>query len=385
MIRIVHLITGLETGGAERMLARLVARSDPRRFQTMVVSLGDIGPAAGPIADAGVECVALGIDLRLPDLRAPFRLSRLLRRVRPDIVQTWLYHADLIGIVATRLVPVPALLWNLRCSDTRLRPFPAALRRMLGLLSPVPDAILVNSEAGRRFHERLGYRPRRWHYLPNGFDTSEWAPDPPTRSRIRAELGLTDDIVAIGLPARFHPMKDHATFFAAARLLAAARPEARFVLAGAGTERQNPQFARLLAASSLADRVLALGEWRDMRALYAALDIVTLCSAWGEGFPNVVGEAMACGLPCAATAVGDAAAVIGDTGLVVPPRDPAALAAAWEKLIACGAEGRHTQGLLARARIRRDFELDAVVARYQALYEELAGARSPQPAAVAAA
>jgi glycosyltransferase involved in cell wall biosynthesis len=380
MITVVHLITGLETGGAERMLARLVARADAGCCRSVVVSLADAGPAAAPIVEAGIECIGLGMNRAAPDPRGLFRLVRLLRQARPDIVQTWLYHADLMGLIAARLAPAPALLWNLRCSDARLRPLPAALRRLLARLSAIPDAVLVNSQAGRRFHEGTGYRPRRWEYVPNGFDTAELAPDIAARARLRAELGLPDAAVAIGLPARFHPMKDHATFMAAAKMLAGIHPEVRFVLAGAGTEAANPAFARLLAASGVAERVLALGERRDMRAFYAALDIATLCSAWGEGFPNVLGEAMACGVPCVATDIGDAADLLRDTGLVVAPRDPAALAAAWRSLIMDGAEPRRARGLAARARIRRDYELDAVVGRYLALYEELAARRAPDRA-----
>ena len=375
MITVMHLISGLETGGAERMLARLVTRADPARCRSLVVSLGKTGPAAAPIEKAGIVCAGLGMNLRAPMPGGLVRLVKLLRRERPDILQTWLYHADFFGLLAARLAPVPALLWNLRCSDMQLRALPAALRLLLARLSAIPDAVIVNSQAGRRFHESIGYRPRRWEYLPNGFDTAELASDGEARARLRAGLGLDDEAIAIGLPARFHPMKDHASFLAAAKILAIREPQARFVLIGAGTEAANPRFASLLAQSGIAARVLALGERRDMPAVYAGLDIATLCSQSGEGFPNALGEAMACGTPCVATDIGDAADLVGDTGLVVPRRDPAALAAAWQALIAEGPKARRIRGLMARARIRRDYELDAVVGRYLSLYEELAAAR----------
>jgi glycosyltransferase involved in cell wall biosynthesis len=374
MATIVHLIIGLQTGGAELMLTRLVAHTDRARFRPVVVSMTDSGSLGPVIERAGVECVALGLRRGIPDPIGLWRLDRVLRRAQPDILQTWLYHADMLGLIVRQLMPVRHLLWNLRCSDMRLPPLNAALRRVLARFSAVPDAVIVNSQAGKRFHERIGYRPRRWEYVPNGFDTEALTPDPQARRRLRCELGVAEDAVVIGLPARYHPMKDHTTFFAAARILALARPEARFLLVGAGTERSNPVHAR----SGIADRLLPLGERGDMAAVYAALDIATLTSASGEGFPNVLGEAMACGVPCVATDIGDAAIVLGEAGLVVPPRDPEALAAAWERLIAAGPQARRELGLTARAHIVRDHALEAVVGRYQALYDDILAQGAPQ-------
>jgi len=375
MITIVHLITGLETGGAERMLYRLVKRTDRDRFRSVVVSItgaGSVGPA---FRGAGVELMTLGVRRGLPDPRGLFQLDRILREVRPDILQTWLYHADFLGLLVKQLGHAPHLLWNVRCSDLSLAsvsPVGAALRRTLSWCSTVPDAVVVNSRAGRCFHERIGYRPRRWEYLPNGFDTDELRPDLGARRHLRAELGIDDDTIVIGLPARYHPMKDHRTFLEAAAILAATRREVCFVLVGAGIEATNRALVKAIAERGIGDRVRLLGERNDMAAVYAALDIPTLSSACGEGFPNVLGEAMACGLPCVATDNGDAAELLGRTGMVVPPRDPRALAAAWEALIALGPEARRSRGREARARIIRDYGLGLTVARYESLYDDIA-------------
>jgi glycosyltransferase involved in cell wall biosynthesis len=235
----------------------------------------------------------------------------------------------------------------------------------------MPDAVVVNSRAGQCFHERIGYRPRRWEHLPNGFDTNEFRPDPEARGRIRAKFGIDDDTIVIGLPARYHPMKDHDTFFDAAAILATMRPEIRFALLGAGIEPANRTLAKAVARRGIADRILLLGERNDMAEMYAAFDIATLSSAFGEGFPNVLGQAMASGLPCVATDSGDAAELLGPTGIVVPPRDPQALAAAWRRLVSLGAEGRRLVGDQARERIIRDYCIGAVVARYEALYSDI--------------
>jgi glycosyltransferase involved in cell wall biosynthesis len=371
MITIVHLITGLETGGAERVLSDLVALTDRDRFRSVVVSIRNPGKMASAIVRAGVELRTLGIRRGMPNPRRLFRLDRLLREVRPEILQTWLYHADFLGLLARQLGRLPHLVWNVRCSDASLLPADIALRRLLAWCSRMPDAVVVNSRAGRRFHERIGYRPRRWEYVPNGFDTNEFRPDPEARGHIRTGVGIADETIMIGLPARYHPMKDHDTFLDAAAILVTIRPEVRFALLGAGIEPANRALAKALAGRGLSDRVLLLGERDDMAGIYAAFDIATLSSAFGEGFPNVLGEAMASALPCVATDSGDAAELLGRTGIVVQPRDPQALAAAWRKLIDAGAEGRRLLGNEARERIAGEYGIGTVVARYEALYSDI--------------
>lgn len=369
MLTIAHLITGLETGGAERMLARLVAGIDRRRFAPLVISVTDAGAIGPAITAAGVPLFTLGARRGVPDPRALWRLARILRRHRAEILQTWLYHADFLGLIAHVMGQVPRLVWNLRATQSIGS---AMVRRMLAWSSAIPDAVVVNSASGQRYHERLGYRPRAWVYLPNGFDTDALRPDPAARARQRAALGLAETDLAILLPARYHPTKDHETFLAAAVMLAARRPEARFFLAGPGTGPDSRALSGAIAACGAGDRVSRLGDRRDLDALYPAFDLVTLSSALGEGFPNVLGEAMCCGIPCVATDSGDAASVIGDTGAVVPPRDPAALAAGWERLAALGPAGRAAQGARARERIVSRYALPAIIARYEALYEAIA-------------
>jgi glycosyltransferase involved in cell wall biosynthesis len=382
MVTVVHLITGLETGGAERMLSRLAGRTDRDRFRSVVVSITGAGTIGPTLAKLGIEVISLEMRRGMPDPYSLLRLARILRELHPDILQTWLYHADFVGLMAKRLADVPRLVWNLRCSDMSLSPAAAGVRRILSWCSALPDAVLVNSHAGLSFHERIGYRPRRWEYVPNGFDTVEFFPDAAARERLRSELGIPEEAIVIGLPARYHPMKDHGTFLKAAAVIAAAHPEVRFLLVGAGTEPTNSVLAKAVARFGLADRTRLLGERSDMPAVYAALDIATLSSAWGEGFPNVLGEAMACGVPCAATDGGDVRELLGDAGLVVPPCNPKALAGAWQALVANGVEGRRSRGKEARARIVRDYELGVIAARYEALYTDIAArvAASPVPA-----
>jgi glycosyltransferase involved in cell wall biosynthesis len=366
MATVLHLITDLDTGGAEQMLARLVGRLDPDRHRSVVVSMtgpGILGPA---LERAGIQLFALEIRRNWPDPRGLMRLVRILRRVSPDIVQTWLYHADLLGLFAWAAARTSSrLFWNIRGTETLDADI---IRRLLIWSSRIPDTVIVNSLAGKRFHEAIGYRPRRWVHIPNGCDTAAFRFDAQGRRSIRDEWGITGAMVAIGLPARYHPMKDHANFLAAGARLAAERPNAVFILAGSGIDGLNRPLADAIASHGLAGRVRLLGNRDDMARVYSALDIATLSSAFGEGCPNVLVEAMSCGVPCVATDCGDAAELLGPSGIVVPPRDPPALAAAWERLIALGPQGRQALGSKARNRIVQFYDLGVIAARYDALY-----------------
>ena len=242
--------------------------------------------------------------------------------------------------------------------------------RLLARFSGCPAVVLVNSEAGRLRHHALGYRPKRWQVIANGFDVGHYHPDPATGRQVRAELGVPDDALVVGLIARFDPMKDHAGFLDAAGRVARRHPRVRFVLAGRQVCPENPAFAAAVAGS-LAGRVSLLGERGDIARLMAAFDICCLSSAFGEGFPNVIGEAMACGVPCVATDVGDAGRIIGDTGRVVPPGNPAALAEALDDILELSPEARGQLGALARQRIVDEFSIDGIALQYVDVYRAL--------------
>lgn len=377
-IRVLHLISGLGTGGSETMLFKLLAAMDRRAFDQRVISLTAGGALADRLNAIGIDVTNLGMRAGVPHPMGLFRLVRGLRQWRPAIVQTWLYHADLLGTLATRLAGTPALAWNIRCSkmDARYeRGLGRVMLQALALLSRRPDVVVTNTEAGRDLHTRLGYAPRRWAVLPNGFDVDTFRPDSDARRRTRAGIGIADDRFAVGLIARFDPIKDHATFLRAAADFAAIEPRAVFVLAGTNVTMSNPPVADLVRASRLGDRAFLLGERSDIAALNAALD-VAVCSSQGEGFPNAIGEAMACGVPVTMTDVGDAREIVGDGGIVVPPADPRSLAGAWRSLAALTLEERRAMGVRARQRIEERFDIKAVARRYEALYREL-GPRTP--------
>ena len=372
-IKIVHLITELNTGGAEQMLCKLVTHMDRKAFRPLVVSMTDRGPVGEKLASEGVPVLELGMRLGRPTPAGLLKLCRLLRKQDPNVLQTWLYHADLLGLLAGKVSAVKRIVWGIRCSDMDLRnysPLTALTVWCNARLSCFPDAILVNSEKGKQVHEKRGYSARRMRVIPNGFDIERFRPDETAREWLLAELGLTHRAKLIGFVGRFDPMKDHKTFFRAASALAAKEDSVHFILAGDGMVVSNAQVS-VLVKPKLLDKVHLLGRREDIPRLLAAMDIATSASAYGEGFSNAVGEAMACGVPCAVTDVGDAGWIVGDTGIVVPPGSPELLADAWNRLLDMDLEQRKRLGERARARVAENFEINKVVRCFEDFYRGL--------------
>lgn len=368
---VVHIITGLGSGGAETMLYRLLSQLDNSHFRSRVIVLTRKDALKSRIEALGVPVEVLGADGKLGVFATVFRLARSLRREQPDIVQTWLYHADLLGLVAAKLAGVQRVLWNLRCSTLRPGDVPRStwmVMRLLAKLSALPDAVVVNSHAGQEAHTVLGYHPRRWVLIPNGFDIERFHPDHTARERMRRALGIDAETLVVGLVGRWHPMKDHANFLTAAAQLKQKVSGVRFVLVGKGVAPDNPELCRLLKVLDLVGDVSLLGERSDVAELTSVFDIAVSAS-YSEGFPTTLGEAMASAVPCVATDVGDSRLIIGDTGVIVPSRNSAALAAGILQLSLMSDEDRKQLGIVARTRICEQFSVERVTALYAELYE----------------
>ena len=374
----VHLISSLGVGGAETALLRLLSRTDRAAWSPRVVSMTDVvEPLGERIRALGVPVTSLGMRRGEPSPAGLARLRRVLARERPTLLQTWMYHADLLGLVAA--AGICPTVWNVRHSEL----VPESTRRLTRLsawlcarLSRRARAIVVGSEAARRAHVALGYHPGRMVLIPNGFDTAVFRPDAAARARVRRELGIAADAPVVGMVARLHPDKGHPLFLEAAVRVAAADLDAVFVLCGGGVTA-----AGLPLPPGLEGRVRLLGVRDDVPAVLAACDVAVSASR-SEGFPNAVGEAMACAVPCVATDVGDSALLLGGVGVVVPPRDAPALAAAVVELLRMDPARRQVIGEAARARVAEHFSLAATAARYARLYASIVRAGSPEPAAV---
>ncbi|MBZ0106535.1 MAG: glycosyltransferase [Sulfuricella denitrificans] len=371
MIRLAFVITGLQVGGAELVLASLLSRLDRSKFDPLVISLTESGPIGAEISRGGTRVLALGMRRDLISVVSGMRrLVGLLRKEKPQILLTWLYHADLAGLVASRIAGVPRIGWNLHCS----RPMAAELRfstrllaRLLAKLSPLPDFVVTVSKASRIEHEKIGYHPRKWLLIPNGIDTALFQPDAEARQALRANLGIPAAAPVVGLFARYNPIKDHATFLDAARIAHESRPDLHFLLAGQGVD--DPGLACLIGKRGLKECVHILGERRDMPRLTAALDIAVSASR-SEAFSLAIGEAMACGVPCTVTDVDELPILVAGAGMAVPPGQPDAMAAAWLEILAMPDEARQAMGLLGREKIIADYSLTSMAARYEALFTE---------------
>jgi glycosyltransferase involved in cell wall biosynthesis len=378
MTKVMHVITTLGPAGAETMLSRMVSAMDRENFENEVVSVTDILDLAPRLRSVGVRVRALGMKAGLPNPLLVMRLAQWMRESRPDVVHTWMYHANLVGGIAARFARNIPVVWGIHQSalDPRVdKQRTIFVNRACALLSrKLAARIVCCSQAALGLHRELGYANEKLEVIPNGFDLEQVKPDPYARESLRKELGIPADALVIGIAARFHPHKDHRNFTWAAARLRQQMPSVHFLLCGLDITWENSQLAGWINAAGIRDCCHLLGVREDMSRLFAGMDIATTASRT-EAFPIVIGEAMACGTPCVVTDVGDSAMIVGDTGIVVPPGDPSALAEAWRKLIEGGPEVRRRLGIAARNRVRERFALPAVVERYQAIYRELANAR----------
>jgi glycosyltransferase involved in cell wall biosynthesis len=233
-----------------------------------------------------------------------------------------------------------------------------------------PTRIVCDAEAARQSHVRIGYRQDRMVVIPNGFDLDTLHPDPDAHQKVCAELGLSADALLVGMAARFHPDKDHRNFIQATAVLHVQMPEVHFLLWGRGMDRGNTSLMDWIDSENLHDVIHLLGFRDDTPMLTAALDVATLSSS-GEAFPMALGEAMACGIPCAATDVGDIAEMLDGVGKVVPPRDPSALAQAWLELLRLPVEERQRLGEIARRKVMEHYEIRQTAAKYAHLYRDI--------------
>lgn len=384
-LTILHVITALDNGGAEAMLAKLVSSGDAAGTRHVVVSLMALGVVGRELAARGVEVHALGMPRGHWRLGGLLRLVRLVRALRPDIVQGWMYHGNIAAWAARALGGRHArLAWNIRHSVADLVREGRSTARMIrwnAILSRRADLIIFNARSAIGQHAQLGFDISSARLVPNGFDLSAYRPDDARRERraaLTAMLGTSPEAILVGMIARVHPMKDHANLIAAVRQVRDEGHDIHLVLAGSGTEHLPRSHAALLADIP-SDRVSLLGDRRDLSSWLPGLDIAVLPSAWGEGFPNVVGEAMAAAIPCLVTDVGDSREIVSEGGLWVAPADAHALAKSLALLIEAGPQLRESIGAEGRRRIADHYSIERIVARYAEIYRAEVADREAMP------
>jgi glycosyltransferase involved in cell wall biosynthesis len=370
-VKISHIITGLSNGGAEAVLYRLC--SADKTSTHIVISLMDEDMYGSLLRGAGIKVYCLNMPRGHVTMFGLVKLFRLLRNLQPDVVQTWMYHADLVGGILARLAGVGRVFWGIHNSTLepgKSRRSTIAVARLNAFLSRwVPADIVCCAERAREVHQALGFCADKLMVIPNGYDLSHFQPDNTARLRLRAEWGVDHDTPLLGMVGRFDPQKDHENLLRALDRFKHTSTPFRCVLVGQGLEAANVQLTAWIEKYSLRNEVQLLGQCRDVPAVMNALDLHVLSSSC-EAFPNVLAEAMACGTPCVTTDVGDAALIVGDTGWVVPPDDAVLLAGAIESALTARGDVTNWQVHCeaARMRVAEHFSLKKMIAAYHTVW-----------------
>ena len=369
-MRILHVITGLGVGGAERALYNLLSGGLAQRFDCAVLSLRDEGAFGAPIRELGVPVSTLGIRRALPGPGALLRLRQLVRTFRPDVIQGWMYHGNLCAIVASLMADQRQyVVFNIRCSwiSEHESLFNRLLIRANGLSSVRTSKIIYNSQNAREEHEHHGFSGQNSLVIPNGFETDIFKPDARAKHKMRSELEIPQSAFVFGNVARYHPMKDHWNFLRAAISVLRDRRETYIILVGRDITPENKALIANIPAH-LMDRFRLLGEKANILPYLQAMDVFCLSSSFGEGFPNVICEAMSCGLPAVVTDVGDCDVIVGDTGIVVPPKDSDTLAEGLLQFRRRDARELSVLAKAARTRIKLKFSVATMVEDYIRMY-----------------
>jgi glycosyltransferase involved in cell wall biosynthesis len=371
-MKLAFLTRSLEFGGAERQLVLLARGLHERGHEVRVIAFYPGGPLRLELEEVGVPMTDLGKKGRWDVAGFLLRLVRVLRHERPDVLYSYLPVPNVLAVMARAGRPRMKVAWGIRASFMDLKRYDWLSQLSYGLerrLSRFPDLIVANSRSGRNHALARGFPPDRTVVVFNGVDVMYFRPDKEAGRAVRAAWGVGDAEPLIGIVGRLDPMKDHPTFLKAVARLVRERGGPRFVCVGDGSARYKRALESTARSLGLGERVIWAGERSDMPAVYGALDL--LCSAsYGEGFPNAVAEAMSCGVSCVVTDVGDSAELVGETGLIVPPRDPDALADALGKMLDrtldAGAAGE-----AARARIVERFNRAALIRNSEAAVKAL--------------
>ncbi len=374
-MKIVHIITSMTSGGAQSLLIELIKNWPQAEDHHIVISLREKAAWVNKLEELGVETICLNINpsslialIKLP------HLVQILKNQKPDVVQTWLYHADLLGGLAAHLAGKIPVVWGIHHSDVK-RGIKFSTKLVVQLNSflsrYLPHTIICCSDSAYQSHLNAGFDRSKLQVISNGANLKKFQPNKNSRNVLLNELNLAPNSHLIGLFARFHPLKDQFSFIQAASLLIKHKPNSHFILAGQDITPNNKQLSQWLRVHpQLNGHVHLLGLRDDMPALLQAVDILTLSSI-SEALPMVICEAMACETICVATDVGDCALLIGDTGWIVPPANPLRLAEAWLDVLNTDPKKLAVLSALARKRVSDFYNLENISKHYKTIYEKI--------------
>ncbi len=368
-----HVITGLNDGGAEAVLYRLCMGDKSNSH--IVISMRDEGKYGYLLRQSQIDVFCLNMPKGRLTFKGVQLLYQLLRRINPDVVQTWMYHADLIGGLLARLAHVKRVFWGLRHSNlehSQSGKSTIIVAKLCAMLSYwIPTRIVSCSNRGIETHKTLGYDEKKFTFIPNGYNLKQFFPSHICRNMIREELGVDNDSLLLGMVARYNSQKDHKNLLSALGQLKLNHVNFSCALIGDGMISANAELMSIINSHGLNSNIMLLGPRNDIPKIMNALDIHVLSSSSGEGFPNVLCEAMACGTVCITTDVGDAAIIVDDTGWIVVPRSPdllfQAISDAIIQLNETPLRWKYRKNT-SRDRIIENYSIDKMIDRYQKLW-----------------
>lgn len=379
-MRVAHVITGLRGGGTVAMLLAVLKALQARQdIEPYVIGLLDDGASGQMLREWGIPVDCVHMPAGIPDPRAVWKLGRLLKAWKPDLIQSWLYHPDLLASLVAPWIGKPPVLWNIRhatldpAHDSRSTLWTA--KACAWLSRRCPARILVNSVSGRDVHIAYGYDASKMVVVPNGFDIEKYQPSEAARRELRQSLNLAAETPLIGMVARFSAIKGHELFIRSMELVARQHSGCHFVLCGRDVDAQNAQLSAWIQATGISARFHRLGERVDAQNVHAGLDIEVSASS-SEAFSNSIGEALSCGVPVVATDVGDSGWLVGRAGRVVKPNDAVAMAQGCLEILSLSESQKADLSRQARERIQTEFEIGGIANRYAEIWQDVLRERS---------
>ena len=371
-MKVVHIITGLGDGGAEHALFKICKYDIANKH--LVISLKGPGKYFSLLSKLGIKVYCLNV--RFFSIHKFIFLIKLLRSLKPDIIQTWLVHADFLGSIAARLAGIKNILWNVRYSNIEIgkaKLTTILIIKILSILSYlIPKFILIVSKKAKKIYEVIGYNKKIFKFIPNGYDLSILKINKIQKINFRKKIKIKKNVPLIGNVARYDPQKDHLNLLNALSLIREKNTNFFCVLVGSNVDQNNIDLISEIKKLKLSEHIKLLGQHDNIPKVMNGLDIHVLSSSYGEGFPNVVAESMACGTPCIVTDVGDSALIVGKTGWVVPPKNSIKLAKAIEKaLYEKNTSEWNKRCNKARLRVKENYNISKMVRLYNNVWSKV--------------
>lgn len=373
-MRVLHIISGLGDGGAEAILYRL-CKFDKQNNHVVISLMGEqkYGPM---LSEIGIDVYTLNNSSKKIKVFSIITLYKLINKLKPDVVQTWMYHADFIGGVVARLVGIKNIVWGVHHTTLvrgKSKPITVLIAKINAFLSHfIPKKIIYCAEMSRKTQESIGFKKNKGVVIPNGYDVDDYTPNERLGLKFRNEMKISNDKFLIGHVGRYDPQKDQNTLILSFAYLKKRHFDFNAVIVGTNLDDKNEKLLGFIKENDLSDCVCLLGRRNDIPSVMNGIDIFVLSSAFGEAFPNVLNEAMACGTPCIATDIGDSRSIIGDTGWITSIKDPSVIAnaitrAAEEKL--SNKDSWLVREKACRERIVQNFSIQKMVKKYKEIWE----------------